>query len=89
MTSLVSSDSLLALDIGTIKTRALLFDVINGRSRFVAAGSANTTSGAPFFDAGEGVRMAISRLEELTGRVILGSGDNLITPSRLDGSGVD
>jgi hypothetical protein len=33
--------------------------------------------------------MAISRLEELTGRVILGSGDNLITPSRLDGSGVD
>jgi hypothetical protein len=89
MTSLVTSDSLLALDIGTIKTRALLFDVINGRYRFVAAGSANTTSGAPFFDAGEGVRMAISRLEELTGRVILGTGDNLITPSRLDGSGVD
>jgi hypothetical protein len=89
MTSLVTSDSLLAIDIGTIKTRALLFDVVNGRYRFVAAGSANTTSGAPFFDAGEGVRMAINRLEELTGRVFLGSGDNLITPSRQDGSGVD
>jgi hypothetical protein len=89
MTSVVASDSLLALDIGTIKTRALLFDVINGRYRFVAAGPANTTIGAPYFDAGEGVRIAISRLEELTGRVILGSGDNLITPSRIDGAGVD
>jgi hypothetical protein len=33
--------------------------------------------------------MAINRLEELTGRVILGSGDNLLTPARQDGSGVD
>ncbi len=89
MTSLVTSDSLLALDIGTINTRALLFDVINGHYRFVAAGSAKTTAGAPFLDAGEGVRMAINRLEELTGRVILGSGDNLITPTRPEGSGVD
>jgi hypothetical protein len=89
MTSLVSSDSLLAIDIGTIKTRALLFDVINGRYRFVAAGSGITTVGSPFLDAGEGVRMAINRLEELTGRVILGSGDNLLTPARKDGSGVD
>jgi hypothetical protein len=89
MTSLVTSDSLLAIDIGTIKTRALLFDVINGRYRFVAAGSAITTIGDPFLDAGEGVRMAINRLEELTGRVILGSGDNLLTPTRQDGSGVD
>jgi hypothetical protein len=89
MTSLVTSDSLLAIDIGTIKTRALLFDVINGRYRFVAAGSAMTTIGAPIQDAGEGVRMAINHLAELTGRVILGSGDNLITPTRQDGSGVD
>jgi len=89
MTSLVTSDSLLALDIGTINTRALLFDVINGRYRFVAAGSARTTTGAPFFDAGEGVRTAVNSLAELTGRVILGSGDNLISPTRPDGSGVD
>lgn len=89
MTSLVTSDSLLALDIGTINTRALLFDVINGRYRFVAVGSAKTTTGAPFFDAGEGARTALNRLAELTGRIILGSGDKLITPSRLDGSGVD
>ena len=89
MTSLVTSDSLLALDIGTLMTRALLFDVINGRYRFIAAGSAQTTIGAPFSDAGEGVRMALNQLAGLTGRVFLGSGDNLITPTRPDGSGVD
>ncbi len=89
MTSLVTSDSLLAIDIGTLKTRALLFDVIQGRYRFIATGNAMTTVGAPFFDAGEGVRQALSNLATLTGRVFLGSGDNLITPTRSDGSGVD
>jgi hypothetical protein len=89
MTSLVTSDSLLAIDIGTLKTRALLFDVIQGRYRFIAAGAAVTTVGAPFADAGEGVRQALSNLATLTGRVFLGSGDNLITPTRPDGSGVD
>jgi hypothetical protein len=89
MTSLVTSDSLLAIDIGTLKTRALLFDVIQGRYRFIAASAAATTVGAPFVDAGEGVRQALSNLATLTGRVFLGSGDNLITPTRPDGSGVD
>jgi uncharacterized protein (TIGR01319 family) len=89
MTSLVTSDSLLALDIGTIYTRALLFDVITGRYRFVASGSAKTTTGAPYLDAGEGARVALNRLAELTGRVLLGNNDNLITPTRPDGSGVD
>ena len=89
MTSLVTSDSLLAIDIGTLKTRALLFDVIQGRYRFIAAGSAVTTVDAPLSDAGEGVRQALSNLANLTGRVFLGSGDNLITPTRPDGSGVD
>lgn len=89
MTSLVTSDSLLAIDIGTLKTRALLFDVIQGRYRFIASAGGVTTTGAPFLDAGEGVRQALSNLAELTGRVFLGSGDNLITPTRPDGSGVD
>jgi len=89
MTTPVTPDSLLALDIGTIKTRALLFDVINGRYRFIATGSSKTTTGPPYLDAGEGVRLALNQLATLTGRVFLGSGNILITPSRPDGSGVD
>jgi hypothetical protein len=89
MTSLVNSDTLLVVDIGTIKTRALLFDVIDGRYRFITVGSASTTLGLPFFDAGEGVRRALSHLAEVTGRIFLGDDGNLITPSRPDSSGVD
>jgi len=89
MTSLVISDSLLAVDIGTIKTRALLFDVIDERYRFVAKGIAETTIGPPFLDAGEGVRMAINQLAEVTGRIFLRNDGSLITPSVPDNSGVD
>jgi len=89
MTSLVISDSLLAVDIGAIQTRAHLFDVIDGRYRFIAAGSASTTLGLPFLDAGEGVRQALSHLSNITGRIFLGTDSNLITPSRPDSSGVD
>jgi hypothetical protein len=89
MTSLVITDSLLAVDIGAIKTRAHLFDVIDGRYRFVAAGSADTTLGLPFLDAGEGVRQALSQLSEITGRIFIVADSNLISPSQPDSSGVD
>jgi len=89
VTSSIVSDSLLAVDIGTIKTRALLFDVIDGRYRFVAAGSADTTVGLPFFDAGEGVRQALTDLSDVTGQIFLGTDGNLITPCQPNNSGVD
>ncbi|MBU0511774.1 MAG: glutamate mutase L [Chloroflexi bacterium] len=89
MTSIVAADSLLAIDIGTVTTRALLFDVVGGSYRFIAAGIAPSTAGDPFGDAGEGVRRAFNHLEEITGRMLLGSDGNLIIPSRADGSGVD
>ncbi len=89
MTSIVAADSLLAIDIGTVTTRAFLFDVVGGSYRFIAAGIAPSTAGDPFGDAGEGVRRAFNHLEEITGRMLLGSDENLIIPSRADGSGVD
>jgi len=88
-TSLVSADSLLAIDIGTTTTRALLFDVVDGRYRFLAAGSAVTTAGAPFRDIGEGVRRALDHLQEISGRLLLRDDESIIVPSASDGSGVD
>jgi len=88
-TSLVDADSLLAVDVGSVSTRALLFDVAEGQYRFVAAGQAPTTAAAPFRDVNEGVRLAIERLQEITGRAIYDSEERLILPSRPDGSGVD
>lgn len=88
-TSLVDAGSLLALDIGTASTRAILFDVVEGRYRFIASGSAPTTAGAPFSDISEGVRSALEQLQEISGRVLVGVDEQLIVPSQPDGTGVD
>ncbi|MBN1669270.1 MAG: glutamate mutase L [Anaerolineales bacterium] len=88
-TSVVTSDSLLAIEIGTINTRAALFDIVEGRYRFLASAQAVTTAGAPFNDVGEGVRRAIDRVEAVTGRQLLRDDDSLIVPMAPDGTGVD
>ncbi len=87
--SLVSSESLLAVDVGGANTRAALFDVVEGQYRFVAAGSAPSTAEAPFKDVIEGVRNAITSLQSVIGRTFLGPDRRLITPTQADGSGVD
>jgi hypothetical protein len=89
MTSMTTGESLLALDIGTITTRAILFDVVEGRYRFIASGIAVSTAGSPFNDVGEGVRRALDKLETVTGRELIGADENLIIPSQPDGSGID
>src|SRR5512134_3592671 len=87
--SLVQTESILGIDVGTAVTRAVLFDVVEGQYRFVAAGQAPTTAEAPFKDIGLGVREAIDSLQNVTGSKLLSLDRNLITPSQGDGSGVD
>lgn len=88
-TSLLDADSLLAIDVGEVNTRAVLFDVVDGRYRFLAIGSAPTTAAAPYQDIGEGVRLAIDHLQTVTGRRLVGTDERLIMPGQADGSGVD
>jgi hypothetical protein len=88
-TSLVQNESILALEVGAAVTRAVLFDVVEGQYRFVAAGQAPTTAEAPFKDIGIGVREAIEGLQSVTGSRILAPDRNLIRPAQADGSGVD
>jgi uncharacterized protein (TIGR01319 family) len=89
MTSLFDADSLLAIDVGEVNTRAVLFDVVDGRYRFIAIGSAPTTAAAPYQDVGEGIRLALDHLQQVTGRNLVGPDERLIIPSLADGSGVD
>ena len=63
--------------------------MVDGRYRFLAAGSAITTAGAPFRDVGEGVRRALDQLQEISGRLLLRDDESIIMPSASDGSGVD
>jgi len=88
-TSLVDADSILVVDVGSVSTRAFLFDVVSGTYRFLAMGEAATTSRAPFHNIGEGLRMAIDRLQMITGRILVNEGEEIIIPSMADGSGVD
>ena len=87
--TLVNADSVLAIDVGAVHTRAVLFDVVEGRYRFLASGTAITTAGSPYNNIGEGVNQAVSRLQEVTGRTLVGADGNIITPTQVDGSGVD
>jgi hypothetical protein len=88
-TSLIDAESLLALEIGSVTTRAVLFDVVEGRYRYLGAGSAPTTAGAPFHNIIDGVRGALNELQQVTGRTFIGADGQLMTPARPDGSGVD
>ncbi|MBN2146570.1 MAG: glutamate mutase L [Anaerolineales bacterium] len=88
-TSLVDAESLLALEIGSVTTRAVLFDVVEGRYRYLGAGSVPTTAGAPFHNIMDGVRGALQELEQITGRTFIGADGQLTTPAQPDGTGVD
>jgi hypothetical protein len=86
--SLVDADSLLSVDVGSVTTRAALFDVVEGHYRFIASGQAPSTAAAPFKDVSEGVRQAIENLQVVTGRKFLGEDHQLIIPTS-EGKGVD
>ncbi len=88
-TARINAESLLAIDVGGVSTRAMLFDDVEGRYRFLGAGIAATTAGAPFKDVLEGVRRSLERLQTITGRVLVDDDERLIIPSRPDGAGVD
>jgi uncharacterized protein (TIGR01319 family) len=88
-TSLIASDSLLAIDVGSVHTRVFLFDVVDGRYRFLSTGSAPTTAGAPYHDIGEGVHQALEMLVATTGRTFIDQNEHLIVPEQADGSGID
>jgi hypothetical protein len=88
-TSLIEADSLLALDVGTVTTRAMLFDVVEGRYRYIGSGTAPTTAGHPVNDASNGVHKAIFQLQEVTGRILFGKDGRLLIPANPNGNGVD
>ncbi len=80
-------ESILAADIGSLWTKAILLDRVAGDFRFVARGQAITTT-----TDGEGVmaglRVALQQIEGTTGRRLL-TGEGLLTPEDEQGHGVD
>ena len=88
-TTVLDAISLIALDLGSVNTRAHLFDVADGQYRIIASGSTAATITAPFFDIGESIYQALDRLQKVTGRILMDKEANLILPSQAGGEGVD
>jgi hypothetical protein len=81
--------SILAVDCGTILTKAALLDRVDGAYRLVARGEARTTVVAPWQDIILGVQHAIEQVEDVTNRVLLSDKHQLIMPQQGDSTGVD
>jgi hypothetical protein len=79
----------LAVDVGNVHTRAILFDVVDGQYRLVATGRVPSTSGAPLFDVSEGVRNVLDELKRISGRSFIDESENLIMPVASASEGVD
>lgn len=89
MSTILDADTVLAVDVGSVNTRASLFDVVDGRYRLVATARALSTAGPPLFDVSEGVRIALDRIQEVTARRLVDEGETLIMPTTNQGAGVD
>jgi uncharacterized protein (TIGR01319 family) len=87
--NMADAETLLAVDVGSVHTRASLFDVVDNQYRLVATGRALSTATAPMLDISEGVRMALDQVQTITGRRLLDDQDGLIMPSTSQGGGVD
>ena len=90
MTPSAEIESLLAIDVGAVTTRAFLFDITEGAYRYLGTGHSPTTSEASFTNnVGIGISQAIEHLQEITSWVMIGKDGRLIVPGQADGSGVD
>jgi len=81
--------SILVADCGTVLTKVVLLDRVEGAYRFIARGEALTTADAPWQDVILGVQHAIEQVEEATGRRLLDEAGDLVSPEGDAGVGVD
>ena len=82
-------DSIIAIDIGSVNTKAVLVARVEGAYRFIARAESATTIEAPWSDAAIGTRHALEKLSVAAGRPLLDERGDLIMPEQSDGAGVD
>ncbi|GAB4484955.1 MAG: glutamate mutase L [Anaerolineales bacterium] len=87
--SLIDGNSLLAVDVGAVTTRAAYFDVVEGQYRFIGMGQSLTTNYGGVRNLVLGVQLAVENLQSLIGKQLMDDEGRLLIPSQPDGSGVD
>lgn len=81
--------TILAADFGSVHTRALLIDKVDGRYQLVASGAGRTSIGAANDDAQEGLATILQGMSEATGRRFFDQAGGIIRPEQADRVGVD
>jgi hypothetical protein len=84
-----STFSVLSIDIGSVNTRAVLFDEVDGQYHFIGEGTAPTSLFPPLNDVNEGLYQALDHLQSGIGTVLMDDHGRLVIPSQPDGVGVD
>ncbi len=84
-----NGSSILAADFGSVNTRVMLFDLVQGRYRLIAQESGLTTLNDPADDVSVGLRQLLRRIEQYTGRTLVNSDGQVIMPEDMDHNGVD
>ncbi|MBI3732622.1 MAG: glutamate mutase L [Chloroflexi bacterium] len=87
--SMPQVESIIAADIGSTLTKAVLIDVVEGDYRIIARAEFPTTAEPPWSDVALALQQCIGRLEEIAGRQMLDDSGALLLPEHVDGSGVD
>src|SRR5262245_33061356 len=85
----VRHGSILAVDFGSVNTRVLLLDIVDGEYRLVARGGTSTTVGYPLDDVGVGLARILQDTSTATGRTFFDKEGRLIMPETADRAGVD
>ena len=81
--------SIIAADFGSVNTRVLMLDLVDGSYRLVARSINRTTVGFPYLDVGVGLRFGLREISEVTGRTLVSEDGHIIMPENDDRSGVD
>ena len=81
--------SVLTADFGSVHTRVVLIDVVDGVYRLVARGESRTTDGFPANDLAIGLDRVLRQLTEATGRRFTSENGQIIMPEQPDRAGVD
>ena len=81
--------SILAIDIGSVNTRAFFYDVVEESYHLVASAITKSTYEPPLSDINIGILNTVHQIESITGRILLSQKNALIVPSQAGSEGVD
>lgn len=81
--------SILSVDFGSVHTRAVLFDLVEGRYQLLAVAETRSTDSFPVNDIAVGLDRVLRELTETTGRIFTAPDGRIAIPETANRVGVD